>query len=352
MHHSPRSPFLALSLCLPLLGCPGLPTGVDDDDESNGTTTTESPTPGVSSGAPLPPTTDDPTPQPGGSGTTMADPEGTSSSSGVAEVTGPPILFDFPPIPEAPPFDEQCGEVDFLFVIDNSGSMGDEQASLVANFPAFINGIQTVLETVDSYQVGVVTTDAYTYNVPGCNQLSSLVVQTGGGNSSNSTCGPYDEGNNYMTEMDDLATAFSCAAQVGTSGSAAERPMQAVVETVQRIEGDPGECNEGFIREEALLVIVIITDESDTDSIGFPMTWYDEVLVAKAGIPENVVVVSIINTPGGGCGFDDALGMAMFTDMWGDNGFQVPICAPDYAPFFDEAIAIIDVACENYIPPN
>ena len=46
-------------------------------------------------------------------------------------------------------------------------------------------------------------------------------------------------------------------------------------------------------------MIVIITDESDTDSTGLPMDWYDAVLTAKAGIPENVVVLSLINTPGG-----------------------------------------------------
>jgi len=347
MPHSSRLPIIALSLCLPL-ACTASPLDEDDAAES-------------SSGAPVvPATTDDPTPDPlpGSTGsapattTTGESATGSTTGEGDGEASGPPVIFDYGGIPEAPPIDEQCGQVDFLFVIDNSGSMGGEQASLVANFPAFINGIQTVLETVDSYQVGVVTTDAYSYNVPGCNQLSSLVVQTGGADSSNMMCGPYDEGANYMTELDDLTTAFSCAAQVGTVGDATERPMQATVEAVTRVEGDPGECNAGFIRDEALLVIVIITDEPDAASTGTPMTWYDDILAAKLGIPENVVVVSIINTPMGGCSGGVATSMAMFTDMWGDNGFQVPICAPDYAPFFDEAVAIIDVACENYIPPN
>jgi hypothetical protein len=37
--------------------------------------------------------------------------------------------------------------------------------------------------------------------------------------------------------------------------------------------------------------------------------------------------------------------------MWGPNGFKVPVCAPDYSTFFNEAIGVIDIACENYIPP-
>ena len=347
MNHASRLSLLALSLCLPL-AC-GDPLAAEDDD-TTATTATTAPAE-TTSGPPPTPMTSDSTGTPPDPSTTTGM-EAASSSSSEGGVTGPPITFDFGGIPEAPPLDDQCGQVDFLFVIDNSGSMGGEQASLVANFPAFINGIQTVLETVDSYQVGVVTTDAYTYNVPGCNNLSSLVVQTGGNDSSNMMCGPYAEGNNYMTEMDDLATSFSCAAQVGTVGSASERAMQATVEAVTQIDGGPGQCNEGFIREDALLVIVIITDEPDNNSPGTPMTWYDDILAAKLGFPENVVVVSIINTIGGGCPGGVATDMENFTTMWGDNGHVIPICAPDYGPGFDDAVAIIDVACENYMPPN
>jgi hypothetical protein len=38
--------------------------------------------------------------------------------------------------------------------------------------------------------------------------------------------------------------------------------------------------------------------------------------------------------------------------MFGMNGFMADICLPDYAPIFDQAVGIIDVACDNYIPPN
>ncbi|MCA9690839.1 MAG: hypothetical protein KC636_14625, partial [Myxococcales bacterium] len=38
---------------------------------------------------------------------------------------------------------EGCKKVDLLFVIDNSGSMEDEQVNLINSFPGFINQIQT-----------------------------------------------------------------------------------------------------------------------------------------------------------------------------------------------------------------
>jgi len=343
---SSRSSFLALSLCLPLAACPG---------DGGGNANSETSAPNDSSGAPGPSTqttTGMPsvqeestaaTPPPDTTSTTAM---GTTEGPGTSGTTEPGFFFDLGEIPEAPLLDDECGNIDFMFVIDNSGSMGDEQANLVANFPAFIDGIQVALESVDSVQVGVITTDAYSANIAGCQNLSSLVVQT-----NSMVCGPYADGSNFMNEADDLGTAFNCAALVGTSGSASERPMQAMVEAALQVDGGPGQCNEGFIREDALLVIVIITDESDSNSTGIPMTWYDDVLAAKDGIPENVVVMSLINTPGGACGFDVATDMATFTTMWGVNGFLADICSVDYAPIFQEAIGVIDVACDNYIPP-
>ena len=49
-------------------------------------------------------------------------------------------------------------DVDILFVIDNSGSMGEEQAILANNFASFIE----VLEAEDveaNYRIGITTTD-------------------------------------------------------------------------------------------------------------------------------------------------------------------------------------------------
>ena len=272
----------------------------------------------------------------------------------------PPIKFDLGEIADAPDVDTACRKVDFLFVIDNSGSMGTSQGQLVSNFPVFIDGIQSTLDSVVSYQVGVVTSDNYTYNAPGCNGLSSLVVQTGGFQSSNAVCGPYADGFNFMTEADDLAETFSCAAQIGTSGSGTELVMQAVEEAVSRVEGGPGECNEGFIRDDALLVIVIITDESDgpidtePHSPGDANSWYDTVVAAKLGIPENVVVMSLIKYAGGPCpplySWENGQEIADFTALFGPNGFVGGICEADYGPLFDEAIGIIDEACENFVP--
>jgi hypothetical protein len=345
MHHVRRLSLLALALSLPALACSEPPiTG--EGSEGDSTTST-------------PPASDTETPQPpqtsSTDGTTTTTPPPVTSSSGDDTTTtgdsGPPIIFDFPALPDAPKFEEACGQVDFLFAIDNSGSMSSSQMALIASFPQFITSIQSTLETVESYHVGVTTSDDYFYNVAGCQQIGGLVVQTGGFDSSMMACGPYEDGN-FMSENDDLETAFSCAAQVGTEGSATERPVLAMLNAVTGVYDGNDECNENFIREDALLVIVIITDETD-QSPGLPIDWYDQVVEAKDGIPENIVVVSLINVPGSPCNsFDPAQSIADFTMMFGKNQFMAEICLPDYGPVFQQAVEVIDVACNNYIPPN
>ncbi len=278
----------------------------------------------------------------------------------------PPINFDLGEAPDVGELDEGCNAVDFLFVIDNSGSMSGAQTNLVANFPAFINGIQDTLADVESYHVGITTTDAYTDNIVGCNQLGSLVVQTGGSSSSNAMCGPYAEGFNFITEEDDLGTTFGCAARVGTSGSATELTMNAMERAIDGSLAGPTGCNEGFVRSAALLVVVLITDEADgpgdgegpppSSSTGTPETWYQTVIDAKDGIPENAATLVLTNYAGGACPpfgtTDNGQNLVDFAGLFGENGFVGGICEPDYGPIFTEATAVIEQACENFLPPG
>lgn len=308
--------------------------------------------------------TDGPTDNPGGGDDD--DDDNADGTSGDDDDDDDDAKFDLGTQPDSTlPVEEGCTKVDFLFVIDNSQSMENEQANLIDNFPSFIDGIQNTLESVETYHVGVVTSDAYIENtaVPGCAVLGGLVTRTGGEYSSNAVCGPYADGNNFMTDADDLAGRFGCAAQVGTSGDGTERPMDALVGAVSPALGGAGGCNEDFLRDDALLVTVIITDEWDgpndpesPGSSGTPQDWYDALVDAKQGIEENVVVLSLLNYAGGQCppsaAEQDGLNIVHFTQMFGDNGFLGGVCEADYGPIFNDAIGVIDTACDNYVPPG
>ncbi len=270
---------------------------------------------------------------------------------------------------------EGCEKVDLLFVIDNSGSMEDEQANLVASFPGFIAAMRDILADTQGYNVGVISTDVYTGDTT-CLPLTEgiLITQTAGNGASNAVCAPYASGKRYMTEDDDLETKFACAAQIGISGDGNERPMAALQAALSPGLTGPGGCNEGFLREDALLVVVIITDEEDDHEIdgcmqnpqpgspGEPSLWFDTVISSKGGDESKIVVLSLVGPSdqdecpkldkctGGIQGAEVATRIIEFTEMF-TYGFVGPVCEP-YGPFFAEAIGVIKSACDEFVPPG
>ena len=270
---------------------------------------------------------------------------------------------------------DACKKVDLLFVIDNSGSMEDEQQNLVAAFPGFINTMQQELASTEGYNVGVIRTDA---NDISCvaGRYGVLVTRNFTAGSSNATCTPYASGGRYMTQDDDLASKFSCAALVGIGGDGDEHPAEALLAALSSPNTDAGECNEGFLRDDALLVVVIITDEEDdpendqtacgmmpnAGSPGDPADWHQAVVDAKGGVDQNVVVLSLVGPDGADAcppldkcnnavdGAEPAPRLVEFTNLF-TNGFVGRVC-DNYDPFFQEAISTIKSACDEFVPPG
>lgn len=238
-----------------------------------------------------------------------------------------------------------CDRADFLFVIDDSPSMQTYQRKLVDSFPLFIAGVDEVVERGTDLHVGVITTDAYAGNPTPCDRLGGLVIQTRGAYSSRSLCGPYAEGANYMTEQDDLAESFACAASVGTQGGQDETPAAAILAAVDP-EGDAAACNQGFLRDDALLVVVILSDEPD-GSDGDPRAWAEELTRRKGGNREGIVVVSLLDERSTDCAAGEAWCFpwrnTLFTESF-PNGYLGPIDG-DYGSIFGKAIDVVGSVC-------
>jgi hypothetical protein len=312
--------------------------------------------------------TDTPAPTTSGAGTEG----GAGSSGGDSSSGGAPKLdvgFDSEGSGQPP---VECPNVDILFVIDSSGSMADQQDSLIASFDGFVTGIQQQLTYTDSYHVGVVTSSDYFANAGGCTAIGDLIVQTGGPESSGASCLPFASGGHYLDEGEpDLAGKFACAAKVGTGGSDDEAMARGMLNALRPENNAPGACNAGFARADALTVIVLITDEDDVpepfgcdpddpfdnpcDTVGSggtPDDWTAELLAYKGGIAENVVVLALLgqrldNT----CGAVPASKLIGFANDWGDHGFTGDVCATSYDEFFAAALPVVDEACAGYVPP-
>lgn len=127
---------------------------------------------------------------------------------------------------------DEVTSADILFVIDNSGSMGVWQTALTDNFSAFI-GVFSI--TGVDYQIAVITTDDATFQGP-------ILSDT----------------------TPDLEGEFTAQAIAGTYGSSMEKGLQyAELATTSGGDAAPGST---FLREDAKLIIIFVSDEKDWSS--------------------------------------------------------------------------------------
>ncbi len=130
---------------------------------------------------------------------------------------------DAPFVP--PPPEGTCTKMDILFVVDDSGSMAEEQGNLAANFPAFIHildGFVTETGAPLDYRVGITTTGRDTTTIitfPPAFPVPPITMTESGPNGAlveDSSCGM---SRRWIERADsDVAGTFSCAAAVGTGG--------------------------------------------------------------------------------------------------------------------------------------
>lgn len=286
-----------------------------------------------------------------------------------------------------PPGDMGCDKFDILFVIDDSGSMSEEQANLATNFPRFITELDA-FRTVDGrpldYRLGVTTTGRDTTTIiefpPSFPVPPMSIVETGpaGELLMDSGCGM----TRRWIERDDadVAGTFSCIAQVGTGGSSIEMPLHMLeLSLTERVaEG----TNAGFLREDALLAVVVLTDEDDCSRLDDPIHLMlpDITMPAAAAdvcdptAPEIEPLtrflaaydgvkgdrgrwaMAVIAGPGpGSCtsSFGDAIEASRlneFLGLAGENTVFSSICEGDLATALTDALTTFDAACQSFPP--
>ena len=272
-----------------------------------------------------------------------------------------------------------CEKIDFLFVIDSSGSMADNQTNLIGSFPGLVSAMMDNVEA-DDWHVMVVDSDQQWGGTDCANACMTLgtcpgapefdcdtpppglcditlgggVVAPMGEAASNVDCELASASRYIEADEPSLLDAFSCTARVGIDGGDSERPMAAMSRAISEELGEPGACNDSFVRDDAILVITVITDEPDEHTPGDPSDWHDAVLASKGGQAEAVVVLGLL--PDGdlempSCGVESvpAPRMSAFLDLFENSG-RASVCEEDYSPFFLDAVSVISEACENFVP--
>ena len=174
--------------------------------------------------------------------------------------------------------DKPDGGVDLLFVIDNSLNMLDAQERLVAQFPVFLSTLVAELGDLPSLHVGVVSTDLGVgdQTVIGCTAEGDGGRFATGDQQAAGCDGPTGafirhiqrNGGTETNYSGELSDAFSCIALLGTDGCGFEQPLEAMRKALD----ESNQSSRGFLRPDAALAVVFVTDEDDcsvADSILF-----------------------------------------------------------------------------------
>lgn len=168
--------------------------------------------------------------------------------------------------------EEETKKLDIVWIIDNSGSMSDEQSALGTNFSAFINDF--IDQNVD-FKMAITTTDASTSSKKG-----SMVY----GSDTKLTSAKAQE------NPERFKSDFRSLVQVGTRGSGSEKGLEAS-------EGFMQKYANSFLRQDAYLAVVMISDEEDQSSKS--VSYYTDYLKQfknEGGLVKIYSIVDVNNT--------------------------------------------------------
>lgn len=217
---------------------------------------------------------------------TLSDAATGSNANGVVSQTDITVLVQPP------------SELDILFMVDNSPSMDTKQEALAKTFPALIKVLETMEGGLPDLHIGVISSDlgagggelGDNCGVP----LGNRGLLWGNDSSESALKGVTDSYNQFATVAKlsngcglsqgarwiqdirstatsgrlrnysgDLTDVFSCLAKgVGTGGCGEEHPLQSI-RLALNPQKDINEANIGFLRPNARLAIVMVTDEDD-----------------------------------------------------------------------------------------
>ncbi|MFP2910805.1 choice-of-anchor D domain-containing protein, partial [Pyxidicoccus sp. 3LFB2] len=193
-------------------------------------------------------------------------------------------------------FQESEAKVDVLFVVDNSGSMMEEQQSLGQNFAAFLSAAN---QAAVDYRIGVTTTGLD----PSPGGWSECPGGAQGGE--NGRLFPVDGSRPRIItpETPNAAAVFASNTRVGVchwNEQGLDAAWRALSDPLLYQQDDPrtpvaNDGNGGFLREDAKLAIIFLSDEEDFSSQ--PVSFYETYFRALKGNDATKLSINAIVGP-------------------------------------------------------
>ena len=188
---------------------------------------------------------------------------------------------------------------DLLFLIDDSSSMRLAQANLERSFPAFMTRLRTAPLGLPNIHVAVISSDM------GAGDGSVASCDTTGGKQGifqytpRGTCTAtgLQAGSTYISDIGgtrnytgNLENVFTCIAALGETGCGFEHQFAAVLRSLGADGRAAPAENQGFLRPDAYLGVIMITNEDDCSAApGVPLfdTGSNTNIASQLGPPAN-----------------------------------------------------------------
>jgi hypothetical protein len=171
-------------------------------------------------------------------------------------------------------------KVDILFMVDNSSSMTSMQQKMLSQIPVFIQSLQALPDGLPDLHLAVVSSDmgapSDQGNAIGCSQsggdngafqnqprgtCTATSLLNGATFISDNASGTTK--NFTLADPAGLSTVFQCIGLLGSNGCGFEHQLASVARALGA-DGQPAPAtNQGFLRHDAELAIVFLTNEDD-----------------------------------------------------------------------------------------
>ena len=252
--------------------------------------------------------------------------------------------------------------------------MGSAQAKLLAAAPTFLATIQAQFDDFDVHIMVVDSQEAWWVKFcedqcpAPCKEAPDYpcgvvptVCDTTMGAGTVYNAGPYAAnvpcdlgGRRYITkDTPDIPSAFECIARVGVGGNnlMGDALVAAVGPQLNASEPEPGGCNAGFLRDDALLVLTMIGPEDNIGggSQGKWQEWRQAVVDAKHGDLNAIVALGIINGPDCVPQPDPDIRLCNLIPSF-PNSILEHLALEDYGTAFDKAALLALDACSVFVP--
>lgn len=263
-------------------------------------------------------------------------------------------------------------DVDILIVYDTSGSMMDAVHDLTQiAFPDFAQSLVTypalgtihvaitnnLYGVIPNFDPDINHSEFYTHGWPigqghdafNCDEIPTVDCN-------------FSSGESWMVgPSTTLVDEFKCVGNVPCQQDVffKEQTLQAGLESLRYPP------NAGFLRDDALLVLLFITDEDDQSQMSYTAV-HQQLLALKGGDEKMIVSITIggpevgtvqVNpvTKAMGCfspyygGTEETPKLIAFTQLWGERGRHYDMCEDDLGEAMTDAFDRLEMSCDEII---